>query len=138
MSKKRKRTKSTDVEPLPSTTPTTASNPKDERVRFEIELEYVQCLANPDYIQHLAQIGTLDDLKFIQYLQYLQETWTQPEYSRYLTFPHCLTYLRLLQESSFRQLAKEPRFMADVKYQRDLHFFHHKTAEIVEPNPLGT
>jgi mediator of RNA polymerase II transcription subunit 31 len=105
---------------------------KKEALRFEVELEFVQCLANPDYIHHLALKGTLDDVKFIKYLKYMQDTWTKPEYSRFLTFPNCLNYLHLLQESTFRQMAKNPQFIADVNYQRDLHFFHHKTADVID------
>ena len=30
-------------------------NIKDESVRFQVELEFVQCLANPNYLNFLAQ-----------------------------------------------------------------------------------
>ncbi|CAD0096420.1 unnamed protein product [Aureobasidium mustum] len=40
--------------------------------RFELELEFVQCLSNPLYLNHLATQKLLDDPEFIAYLSYLQ------------------------------------------------------------------
>jgi mediator of RNA polymerase II transcription subunit 31 len=131
---KRKRTATPVGKTTLAATPPSPKSPTEEALRFEVELEFVQCLANPDYIQHLSHQGTLEEPNFIKYLAYLHATWTQPDYSKFLTFPHCLAYLRLLQEPTFRQMANDPRFMTDVKYQRDLHFFHHKTAEVVDPS----
>ncbi|RKO97391.1 hypothetical protein CXG81DRAFT_2656, partial [Caulochytrium protostelioides] len=70
--------------------------------RFTIELEFVQSLANPYYLQHLAQNGYFDDAEFLNYLRYLQY-WCQPQYARYITYPYCLEVLDLLQQASFRQ-----------------------------------
>nr|XP_027231587.1 mediator of RNA polymerase II transcription subunit 31-like isoform X2 [Penaeus vannamei] len=57
-----------------------------QRLRFQIELEFVQCLANPNYLLFLAQRGYFKDQTFINYLKYLQY-WKEPEYAKYLKYP---------------------------------------------------
>ena len=52
--------------------------------RFELELEFVQCLANPEYLNWLAQTQHFDDAAFVKFLAYLQY-WHRPEYSHYIT-----------------------------------------------------
>uniref|UniRef100_A0A3Q2QIG9 Mediator of RNA polymerase II transcription subunit 31 n=1 Tax=Fundulus heteroclitus TaxID=8078 RepID=A0A3Q2QIG9_FUNHE len=47
--------------------------PEQARNRFQSELEFVQCLANPNYLNFLAQRGYLRDRPFINYLKYLKE-----------------------------------------------------------------
>lgn len=39
--------------------------------RFELELEFVQSLANPFYLQTLAQQNVLSKPTFVRYLKYL-------------------------------------------------------------------
>jgi mediator of RNA polymerase II transcription subunit 31 len=39
--------------------------------RFELELEFVQALANPHYLESLAVQGLLNQPAFINYLKYL-------------------------------------------------------------------
>lgn len=51
--------------------------------RFELELEFVQSLANPHYLQALAQQNILEDPAFILYLEYLKY-WSEPEYARFI------------------------------------------------------
>ena len=41
------------------------------QIRFETELEFVQCLANPHYLASLATQGLLSQPNFIAYLKYL-------------------------------------------------------------------
>lgn len=68
-----------------------------EEERLAVELEFIQCLANPTYlactiiindlinsIVVLAQQNTLEDPKFISYLHYLLYL-TRPEYSKFIT-----------------------------------------------------
>jgi mediator of RNA polymerase II transcription subunit 31 len=43
----------------------------ENQKRFEIELEFVQCLANPHYLASLATQGLLYQPNFIAYLKYL-------------------------------------------------------------------
>lgn len=72
------------------------------RLRFQIELEFVQCLANPHYLTFLAQRGYLKDNAFINYLKYLLY-WKQAEYAKYIKYPICLYFLDLLQYEHFRR-----------------------------------
>lgn len=96
--------------------------------RFELELEFVQCLASPAYLHFLATYRDgdgpviLQDPAFQQYLQYLQDTWSQPQYARFLTYPHCLYFLNLLITSpavvkewtlpAFRNFCHQQQFLA--------------------------
>ncbi|KAI9506850.1 mediator complex, subunit Med31 [Coemansia spiralis] len=74
--------------------------------RFEVELEFVQCLANPWYVNVIAQQGYFDKPEFINYLKYLKY-WQRPEYARFVVYPHALTFLDLLQSKSFRDEVKK-------------------------------
>ncbi|KAG0335570.1 hypothetical protein BG004_008399 [Podila humilis] len=75
--------------------------------RFQIELEFVQCLANPWYLHNLAQQQYFSQEPFVRYLDYLQY-FRRPEYAKFIIYPHCLHFLSLLQHQSFReQLAKQ-------------------------------
>jgi len=53
--------------------------------RLEVELEFVQCLANPFYLNYLAHTKVLDDGRFIKYIEYL-EYFRNPEYAKLLTY----------------------------------------------------
>ncbi|KAK6343219.1 suppressor of hpr1 [Orbilia blumenaviensis] len=75
----------------------------DDKTRFEIELEFVQCLANPFYLNYLAQGKYLQDEAFLQYLEYL-DYWRQPDYVKFLSYPSfTLNALDLLRQPKFRQ-----------------------------------
>ncbi|PIA18063.1 SOH1-domain-containing protein [Coemansia reversa NRRL 1564] len=74
--------------------------------RFEVELEFVQCLANPWYINIIAQQGYFDKPEFINYLKYLKY-WKRPEYARFIVYPHALAFLDLLQSKEFREDMKK-------------------------------
>ncbi|XP_044260934.1 mediator of RNA polymerase II transcription subunit 31-like isoform X2 [Tribolium madens] len=56
---------------------------EQQRLRFQIELEFVQCLGNPNYLNFLAQRGYFKDSTFVNYLKYLLY-WKEPEYAKYL------------------------------------------------------
>ncbi|EDW13658.2 uncharacterized protein Dmoj_GI23767 [Drosophila mojavensis] len=73
-----------------------------QKRRWQIELEFVQCLSNPNYLNFLAQRGYFKDPCFINYLKYLQY-WKEPEYAKYLMYPMCLYFLDLLQYEHFRR-----------------------------------
>jgi mediator of RNA polymerase II transcription subunit 31 len=47
-------------------------------------LQFVQCLSNPLYLNHLATQKLLDDPEFIAYLSYLQY-FAEPKYIKYLS-----------------------------------------------------
>ncbi|KJX98345.1 mediator of rna polymerase ii transcription subunit 31 like protein [Zymoseptoria brevis] len=71
--------------------------------RFDLELEFVQMLSNPLYLQHLATQKLLDKPEFIAYLNYLQY-FREPKYLRYLQYPGpTIRALELLQEERFRK-----------------------------------
>lgn len=55
------------------------------RRRFELELEFVQSLANPFYLQSLAQQGILNQPTFVNYLKYLLY-WKEKDYARFLLY----------------------------------------------------
>lgn len=78
-----------------------------QKARFQVELEFVQCLANPNYLHCkysdirvdcdvlkltvslilvLAQRGFFKDSAFINYLKYLLY-WKEPEYAKFLKYP---------------------------------------------------
>ncbi|KAH6875654.1 suppressor of hpr1 [Alternaria rosae] len=79
--------------------------------RFELELEFVQCLANPVYLNYLAQQKTLDKPEFVAYLGYLQY-FKDPKYTRFLHHPGpTLRALELLQQERFRQDILAPGLM---------------------------
>jgi len=90
-----------------------------EKELFEAELEFVQALANPEYLHYLAQNRYFDDDEFIAYLEYLQY-WARPPYVQYLVFPHCLRFLELLQGVAFRAELKREDFKNQLFRQQ--HF----------------
>jgi len=98
---------SSDSSPLPSIPKEPYKDPDDGRQRFLLELEFIQCLANPTYIHYLAQNRYFDDEAFIGYLKYLQY-WQRPEYIKFIMYPHCLFFLELLQNANFRSAMAHP------------------------------
>lgn len=58
---------------------------EENQRRFQMELEFVQCLANPQYLQFLAQQRIFKDPAFINYLSYLTY-WQQPKYAKYIVY----------------------------------------------------
>ena len=96
----------------------------DPALRFRLELEFVELLANPAYLAHLADQRFLDHPSFVAYVDYLQY-WRTPEYIVFITYPHALLFLELLQHGAFR------RRLADVSFSRflaDSQFWHSKVS----------
>jgi hypothetical protein len=60
-----------------------------DRDRFELELEFVECLANPEYLNWLAQTQHFEDPDFINFLDYLKY-WQKPEYCHFITCDHLI------------------------------------------------
>ncbi|KAH8119660.1 SOH1 family protein [Phellopilus nigrolimitatus] len=71
------------------------------RARFELELEFVQALANPFYLHSLAQQNILSQPAFVNFLEYLLY-WKGKDYARFIHYPHALHHLDLLQNAQFR------------------------------------
>ena len=95
--------------------PAASSGPEEPRyggfTRFELELEFVQSLANPAYLNHLAAQKLLAQPAFVAYLAYLQY-WSRPPYIKYLTYPGpTLKNLELLQQERFRQEIISPELV---------------------------
>lgn len=68
----------------PTTQPPTRIEPGcSDAKRFELELEFVQLLANPEYLTWLAQTEQLKDPALVKFLDYLQY-WLRPEYAAYI------------------------------------------------------
>lgn len=94
----------------------------------QAELEFVQSLANTEYLHYLAQNRYLDDPAFVEYLDYLQY-WREPRFCQYIVFPHCLRMLELLQQPSFRAALKRADFKDMVFRQQHDHWNHRLDAE---------
>jgi len=92
--------------------------------RFVLELEFIQCLANPWYLNHLAQNKYFEDPAFLNYLKYL-EYWRQPQYVQYIKHPHCLAMLNLLQNENFRKALALPQNAEEIHKQQFFHWAHH-------------
>lgn len=85
-----------------------AQPPVEQFTRLEVELEFVQCLANPLYLNYLAQSQYFENPAFIAYLEYL-EYFRQPEYTKLLTYPsYSLNALSLLKQPAFRNDIMNP------------------------------
>lgn len=65
--------------------------------RFEVELEFVQSLANIPYVTYLLTQQQLlwKDPKLKNYLKYL-EYWCEPPYAQCIVYPNALFILKLL------------------------------------------
>ncbi|KAF2758081.1 SOH1-domain-containing protein [Pseudovirgaria hyperparasitica] len=72
--------------------------------RFELELEFVQSLGNPLYLNHLAATQKVfDNPEFIAYIDYLQY-FQLPQYAKYIAYPGpALRNLELLKQETFRK-----------------------------------
>ena len=100
--------------------------------RFELELEFIQALASPAYIHFLATSRTLDDtpqlssaatasttsqstLQQLQpFLRYLYRTYSQPEYARFLRYPHALYFLESLIDTNSHDDTTDPHYYHDT------------------------
>ncbi|KAK7925187.1 hypothetical protein WMY93_007497 [Mugilogobius chulae] len=84
------------------------------RNRFQAELEFIQCLANPNYLNFLAQRGFLRERPFINYLKYLLtgKNRTTPSSSNILTISYCLHML----ESCCHRICPFPHFHCQVQF----------------------
>lgn len=97
----------------------------EDRKRFQIELEFVQSLANPNYLNFLAQRDMFRNEKFLNYLKYLMY-WSKPEYCKYLVYPECLALLELLQHEQFLKEIVNAQCSKYVDEQLLLIWLHYK------------
>ncbi|CAH7675256.1 SOH1-domain-containing protein [Phakopsora pachyrhizi] len=76
----------------------------ENQIRFETDLEFVQSLANPHFVQELTLNGILKSECMINYLNHLKY-FHQPNYSRFVRYPNALKILDLLNTSDqFRKM----------------------------------
>ena len=98
----------------------------EDRKRFQIELEFVQSLANPSYLNFLAQRGYFKSETFLNYLKYLMY-WKKPEYCKYLMYPQCLSLLEMLQHEQFLKEIVNAACSKYIDEQILLIWLHYKT-----------
>ncbi len=101
------------------------SEETEDRRRFQIELEFVQSLANPNYLNFLAQRGYFRNPTFLNYLKYLMY-WKEPQYCKYLVYPQCLALLELLQQERFLKEIVNAQCSKYVDEQLLLIWLHYK------------
>ncbi|XP_067640668.1 mediator of RNA polymerase II transcription subunit 31 isoform X2 [Eurosta solidaginis] len=108
-----------------------------QKLRWQVELEFVQCLANPNYLNFLAQRGYFKDQAFINYLKYLQY-WKEPEYAKYLMYPMCLYFLDLLQYEHFRREIVNSQCCKFIDDQAILQWQHYTRKRIKMFNSVNS
>lgn len=104
----------------------------DER-RFLLELEFVQCLSSPQYLNWLSQNRFFEDQAFINYLAYLKY-WKQPEYARFIIYPHSLFFLDCLQSHDFRTAMARNEIKEMVHSQQLFFWQHHRKNRVTDTN----
>ncbi|KAL6062158.1 Mediator of RNA polymerase II transcription subunit 31 [Balamuthia mandrillaris] len=112
-------------DPDPPTLPTVQFDQEQNRQRFLMELEFVQTLANPEYLHFLALQRFFQDKAFVNYLKYLLY-WKQPQYAKYLVYPHCLFFLDQLQSEHFRNELLHRPCIEFIHSQQFYHWQHYK------------
>ncbi|CAL2243306.1 unnamed protein product [Prunus armeniaca] len=130
-------TESDETADTPPLTNTIYKDPDDGRQRFLLELEFVQCLANPTYIHYLAQNRYFEDEAFIGYLKYLQY-WQRPEYTKFIMYPHCLFFLEQLQNANFRNAMAHP-VNKELAHRQQFYFwknYRNNRLKHILPRPL--
>ena len=136
----------------PSKAPQADPIKEANRAKFELELEFVQALANPYYLHSLAQQNILEQPAFVNYLKYLLY-WKENDYARFIqcvcfvspyrfvwswsfemwlrgfefydSYPHALHNLELLQHAEFRTRLKKEELLRDFLHQKQ--FDHWRT-----------
>eukprot|EP00123_Amoebidium_parasiticum_P003458 comp14764_c1_seq1/m.11177 comp14764_c1_seq1/g.11177 ORF comp14764_c1_seq1/g.11177 comp14764_c1_seq1/m.11177 type:complete len:161 (-) comp14764_c1_seq1:338-820(-) len=101
----------------------------DDKLRFEVELEFVQMLASPNYLGYLAQHRMFEKPEFVNYIKYLQY-WKQPQYARFLKWPQCLYFLDQLQKPHFQKAMMEARHKDTVLAQQHFHWRFYYNARL--------
>ncbi|KAH8741409.1 SOH1 family protein [Cryptosporidium ryanae] len=95
----------------------------NKNLRFMFELEFVQCLSNPDYLQWLSKEGYFEDKSFIRYLKYLLY-WSEFPYNKYISYPYCIRMLRLLQDEDFRKSLEKEEVIQVIRHQQTLQWIY--------------
>jgi len=113
------------------------SDPKAiNRARFELELEFVQALANPYYLHSLAQQNILDQPAFINFLQYLLY-FKEKDYARFIHYPHALHHLELLQHAQFRADMRQDEYRDMLNQKQFDHWLTNRNGTAGSSANLG-
>lgn len=100
-------------------------NAEEERLRFLLELEFLQALSNPNYLHWLATNRYFQDKAFLNYLEYLNY-WRKPEYVKFIAYPYCLHFLELVQHERFRIDLLNPKFIEYIHRNTYYHWRDYK------------
>lgn len=104
------------------TAPPDASRRQANQAAFSRDLEFLSSLANPYYLNHLAQSDVLSSPSFKRYLKHL-DYFRHPKYVKYLQYPQALHFLDLLQnEEEFRLACRDPAFAGEVMAKQIGHW----------------
>ncbi|OEH73767.1 mediator complex subunit med31 [Cyclospora cayetanensis] len=112
-----------------------AESPALNRVRLEAECEFVQALANPQYLLYLQREGFFGDPRFVSYLEYLQY-WQQPPYIQLIQFPIALKVLQLLQSPATRKALAGENAVLLLQQTLQLHWLTYDT-DVYRDEPQG-
>ncbi|KAJ6497816.1 SOH1-domain-containing protein [Mycena sanguinolenta] len=117
--------------------PVAESDPKAiNRARFELELEFVQALANPYYLHSLAQQNILDQPAFINFLEYLLY-FKEKDYARFIHYPHALHHLELLQRPQFRADIRQDEYRDMLNQKQFDHWLTNRNGTAGSSTTLG-
>lgn len=84
------------------------------------DLEFLQLLANPEYLHILAVQGYFDDAAFLSYLSYLRQSFHDRRLAVYVEWPMAFLVLEKLKDSQFRKELREPAFYQYIHTQQVL------------------
>eukprot|EP00929_Paragymnodinium_shiwhaense_P091989 TRINITY_DN5186_c1_g1_i1.p1 TRINITY_DN5186_c1_g1~~TRINITY_DN5186_c1_g1_i1.p1 ORF type:complete len:518 (-),score=152.75 TRINITY_DN5186_c1_g1_i1:116-1669(-) len=74
---------------------------QEKSQRFVVELEFLQCLASPEYVHWLACQKFFEEPGFLEFLTYLRY-WCSPPYVQHVVYPQSLRMLHMLGNPDFR------------------------------------
>lgn len=75
--------------------------------RFVEELEFLECLANPEYVHWLASQTYFENPSFIEFLKYLNY-WRSPPHVHFVRFPQALRMLEMMSNAQVRSRLRNP------------------------------
>ena len=108
---------------------------EEQRKRFQVELEFIQCLANPNYLHFLAKQGLFDNVAFKNYLKYLLY-WKRPEYVKFIKYPECLFFLDLVQREEIHESIKSLSCIKFMSQQQLLHWKYYLKNREAKEEPI--
>ncbi|KAJ3425968.1 mediator of RNA polymerase ii transcription subunit 31 [Anaeramoeba flamelloides] len=101
----------------------------ENQTRFIAELEFIQALANPSYLNYLAQSKYFSKKEFVNFLEYLTY-WKKPQYSKFILYPESLYILDLLLKKEFRDRLDGSETTDKIHQQQFYHWRFFKANEI--------